>query len=71
MIATAGCHAEIMQQRVAAPPFSAAVAIEPLGDGRFGAELGDLWTVGPKAHGGLLVVLLDRKSTRLNSSHRP
>jgi hypothetical protein len=42
------------------PPFRAAVAIEPLGDGRFGAELGDRWTVGPKAHGGMLVVLLVR-----------
>ena len=47
-----------MQPRVAAPPFRAAVAVEPLGDGQFGAELGDLWTVGPKAHGGLLMVLL-------------
>jgi hypothetical protein len=42
------------------PPFRAAVAIEPLGDGRYGAELGDRWTVGPKAHGGLLMVLLAR-----------
>ncbi len=49
-----------MPPRVAAPPFRAAVAIKPLGDGRFGAELGDLWTVGPKAHGGLLLVLLVR-----------
>jgi len=49
-----------MQSHVAAPPFRAAVAIEPLGDGRFGAELGGLWTVGPKAHGGLLLVLLVR-----------
>ena len=49
-----------MQPRVAAPPFRAAVAIEPLGDGRYRAELGDRWTVGPKAHGGLLLVLLAR-----------
>jgi hypothetical protein len=49
-----------MQPRVAAPPFRAAVAIEPLGDGRYGAELGEHWTVGPKAHGGLLLVLLVR-----------
>ena len=49
-----------MQPRVAAPPFRAAVAIEPLGDGRYGAELGEHWTVGPKAHGGLLMVLLVR-----------
>jgi hypothetical protein len=49
-----------MQPRVDAPPFRAAVAIEPLGDGRYHAELGDRWTVGPKAHGGLLLVLLAR-----------
>ena len=49
-----------MQPRVDAPPFRAAVAIEPLGDGRFSAELGDRWTVGAKAHGGLLLVLLVR-----------
>jgi Thioesterase-like superfamily len=49
-----------MPPRVAAPPFRAAVAIKPLGGGRFGAELGELWTVGPKAHGGLLLVLLVR-----------
>lgn len=41
-------------------PFSDAIRLEPLGDGRYGAELGSLWTVGPKAHGGLLVVLLAR-----------
>jgi acyl-coenzyme A thioesterase PaaI-like protein len=51
---------EFMQPRVAAPAFRAAVAIEPLGDGRFRAELGEHWTVGPKAHGGLLIVLLVR-----------
>lgn len=55
-----GEETEIMQPRVAAPPFRAAVAVEPLGDGEFGAELGDFWTVGPKAHGGLLLVLLVR-----------
>lgn len=42
----------------AAVPFSGATVIEPLGDGRYGAELGPHWTVGPKAHGGLLLVLL-------------
>ncbi|MBW0117695.1 thioesterase family protein [Pseudonocardia abyssalis] len=41
-------------------PFRRAIAIEDLGDGRFGAELGQHWTVGPKAHGGLLLVLLTR-----------
>lgn len=44
-----------------APPaalFRDAIGVEPLGDGRFGAELGTLWTVGSKAHGGMLLVLL-------------
>jgi acyl-coenzyme A thioesterase PaaI-like protein len=48
---------------VAAPsgrPFSDAIGIEHLGDGRYAAELGNRWTVGPKAHGGLLLVLLAR-----------
>ena len=60
MTVAGGCDAEIMPPRVAAPPFRTAVAIEPLGDGRFAAELGERWTVGPKAHGGLLMVLLVR-----------
>lgn len=41
-----------------APPFTGATGVEPLGDGRYGAELGPIWTVGPKAHGGILLVLL-------------
>jgi hypothetical protein len=42
------------------PPFRAAVGVTPLGGGRFGAELGSRWTIGTKAHGGLLMVLLAR-----------
>ncbi|MDT7705096.1 MAG: hypothetical protein QOG20_703 [Pseudonocardiales bacterium] len=41
-----------------APPFTGAIGVEPLGDGRYAAELGPVWTVGPKAHGGILLVLL-------------
>lgn len=41
-------------------PFRDAIAVEPLGTGRYGAELGPNWTVGAKAHGGLLLVLLAR-----------
>jgi acyl-coenzyme A thioesterase PaaI-like protein len=41
-----------------APPFSGATGLEPLGDGRFRAELGTTWAVGPKAHGGMLLVLM-------------
>lgn len=43
-----------------AAPFRAAIEIEPLGDGRYGAELGRTWTIGSKVHGGLLQVLLTR-----------
>ncbi len=41
-------------------PFADAVAITPLGDSRYGAELGLSWTVGTKVPGGLLLVLLAR-----------
>lgn len=42
------------------PPFSGAIGVEPLGDGRYAAELGARWTVGEKAHGGVLLALLAR-----------
>jgi hypothetical protein len=41
-----------------AAPFRAAVELRPLGDGRYAAELGRHWTIGPKAHGGLLMALM-------------
>jgi acyl-coenzyme A thioesterase PaaI-like protein len=41
-------------------PFREAIGLTALGDGRFAAELGTHFTVGPKAHGGLLMVLLAR-----------
>jgi acyl-coenzyme A thioesterase PaaI-like protein len=41
-------------------PFRDAIGLTALGDGRFVAELGTRFTVGPKAHGGLLMVLLAR-----------
>jgi acyl-coenzyme A thioesterase PaaI-like protein len=41
-------------------PFRDAIELTPLGGGRFGAELGTRFTVGSKAHGGLLMVLLAR-----------
>lgn len=43
-----------------APLFRGAIDLTDLGDGRFGAELGPHWTVGTKAHGGILLVLLTR-----------
>lgn len=39
-------------------PFRDAIGVEAIGDGRYTAALGPHWTVGPKAHGGLLLVLL-------------
>lgn len=44
----------------AEPPFSGATGVRALGDGRYSAELGPLWAVGSKAHGGLLLVLMAR-----------
>ncbi|HVL84981.1 MAG TPA: thioesterase family protein [Pseudonocardia sp.] len=41
-------------------PFREALGLEQLAGGRFAAELGGRWTVGRKAHGGLLLVLLAR-----------
>ncbi len=41
-------------------PFSDALDLAPLGDGRFRAELDDAWAIGTKAHGGLLMVLMTR-----------
>ncbi|RZT88552.1 acyl-CoA thioesterase [Pseudonocardia sediminis] len=41
-------------------PFSDAHVLADLGGGRYRAELDDVWAVGPKAHGGLLLVLLAR-----------
>jgi acyl-coenzyme A thioesterase PaaI-like protein len=58
-------------QRVAVPPFRAAVGIEPLGEGRFSAELGDQWTVGPKAHGGLLLALLAKTALARAEAEAP
>jgi len=39
-----------------AAPFTAALGLTAVADG-FGAVLADRWTVGPKAHGGLLLAL--------------
>lgn len=39
-------------------PFRDALQLEPAGTDAYTAELGDRWTVGPKAHGGLLLALL-------------
>ncbi|HZG92932.1 MAG TPA: thioesterase family protein [Pseudonocardia sp.] len=43
-----------------ATPFRDSIGVEPLGGGRYAADLGRHWTVGPKAHGGLLMVLMAR-----------
>jgi hypothetical protein len=41
-------------------PFRGSIGIEAVGDGRYRADLGGRWAVGPKAHGGLLMVLMAR-----------
>jgi acyl-coenzyme A thioesterase PaaI-like protein len=49
--------------RIAAPtgrPFRDAIGIEPIGAGRYAAELGNRWTIASKAHGGLLMALTTR-----------
>lgn len=42
------------------PPFSGALGLEPAAEGCYRARLGKAWTVGTKAHGGLLLALLAR-----------
>lgn len=41
-------------------PFRDALGLEPIGGGRYAAELGTRWTIGSKAHGGLLLALTTR-----------
>ena len=41
-------------------PFRDAIRLTALDGDRYAAELGSRWTVGPKAHGGLLLVLVAR-----------
>lgn len=43
-----------------APPFSGALDLDAAGDGHYRARLGEVWTIGPKAHGGLLLAVLVR-----------
>lgn len=51
-------------------PFGEAVRVEPLADGRYAARLGADWTIGPKAHGGLLMALLANAAlARLAADH--
>lgn len=52
-------------------PFRGSIGVEPLGEGRFGVDLGPRWTVGPKAHGGLLMVLLARAGLARIESESP
>ncbi|MHA6792537.1 thioesterase family protein [Pseudonocardia bannensis] len=59
---------ELVESRSAGQPFREAIGLTPLGDGRYGAELGLVWAVGDKAHGGLLLVLLAQAAlARLDS----
>ncbi|WP_255621343.1 thioesterase family protein [Pseudonocardia sp. DSM 110487] len=52
-------------------PFRDAIGLTPRGDGRFAAELGTRFTVGTKAHGGLLMVLLARAGLARVDTERP
>jgi acyl-coenzyme A thioesterase PaaI-like protein len=52
-------------------PFRDAIGLTALGDGRFAAELGTRFTVGTKAHGGLLMVLLARAGLARVDAERP
>jgi hypothetical protein len=37
--------------------FSDAMALTPVGDGRYAGELNQHWTIGPKVHGGAMLAL--------------
>jgi hypothetical protein len=51
-------------------PFAASTVLTDEGGGRFTAELGTLFSIGGKAHGGLLMVLLTKAAlARLNAEH--
>lgn len=52
-------------------PFSDALGLTPLGDGRFRAELDDAWAIGTKAHGGLLMVLMTRAALTRAADEAP
>ena len=54
-----------------AAPFASAIALEPAGGGQFDARLGAGWTVGPKAHGGLLLALLAQAGLARLAVERP
>jgi len=55
---------------VTARPFSDATVVTALGEGRYTAELGRLFTIGDRAHGGLLMVLLAKAGiARLDAEH--
>lgn len=55
----------------AAPPFTGAIGLESIGEGRYTASLGRNWTVGTKAHGGLLLVLLARAALARLAAEAP
>ncbi|MFP5019662.1 thioesterase family protein [Pseudonocardia phyllosphaerae] len=53
-------------------PFSDAHVLQDLGEGRFRADLDDVWAIGPKAFGGLLMVLMtDAALARLAAGGAP
>src|ERR1044071_9162705 len=56
---------------VVALPFRDALGLTFLGDGRFRAQLGTAWTVGPKALGSILLVLAARAAQERLLLDRP
>ena len=45
---------------VTLPGFSADTSVEPLGDGRFGAEMSERWWVGKGPNGGIVAATILR-----------
>ncbi len=53
------------------PLFSDAMALEPLGDGRYAAELNKHWTIGPKLHGGVMLSLCAAAAREAHGNGEP
>jgi hypothetical protein len=60
-----------IRTRSSVPTFTAASAVRSLGDGTYTASLPAEWTIGPKPHGGFLLVLAARAATRTASDAVP
>ncbi|RMI31034.1 thioesterase family protein [Nocardia stercoris] len=52
-------------------PFSRVCALTALGDGRYRGEIGPIWTIGPKVHGGTMVAAGAAAATRRLRESQP